>query len=90
MRQQRSVVQLDRLPDVTTVEQTLYSRDVGLDVARQPVRIGVQRSAEQLAQSMDLDTGGARGPGVAVEIGGQLLAGQAPARSLCVLLIPSL
>ena len=59
VRQQRSVVELDRLPDRAAVEQALHARDVGLDVPRQPVRIGIQPPAEKLAQAMNLDTGGA-------------------------------
>ena len=56
LRQQRAGVGLRRLAHAAALEQALDPADVGLDVAGQPVAVGVERArAEQLAQARDLD-----------------------------------
>jgi hypothetical protein len=66
-------VVLGRLAHVAGAEQALDAPDVGLHVAGEPVALGVDPRAEQLAQPADLDAHAAGAAAVAVQVGAQAL-----------------
>src|ERR1039458_7744714 len=54
-RQQRPQVAKRRLPDVAAVQQTAHLGDVARDARAQPVAVGLEPFAQQLAQARDLN-----------------------------------
>ena len=64
---------------VAAVEKPAHPGDIGLDVNRETVRVGVYPATEQLAQPRHLDPGRARLAAITVEVGGELLARHARA-----------
>ena len=77
VRQQRARVELRRLLDGAAQQQRADAPEVGLHMAAEAVRVGLDREPEQLAQPRDLAADGAVARVVAVDLGAQLLGGQA-------------